>query len=146
LIQFHSKNLGVSIEKNQRSLYPPLFPTWKFVRVRQAAGTDRLALALAVETMLFNKTVLLGLLKNSILIFWHSFIVLSLYDHANRQRKVVTDNTGAFPEIKWSDDKTLLLECQLQTGKLPDVIPQRAYSTGGDSLVYQHSHTTGDSG
>jgi hypothetical protein len=83
---------------------------------------------------MFSLILLLFLLLN-ISIFWYHFIALSL--HANRELKLLTDNTGGFAEINMSD-KTSRLEGQLRTGKqfhaeLPDV-PRRAASTSATPL------------
>ena len=63
--------------------------------------------------------------------------MLSLHTHANRELKVLADNTGGLAEINMSD-KTSRLEGQLRTGKqfhseLPDV-PRRAASTSATPL------------
>ena len=64
--------------------------------------------------------------------------MLSLHTHANRELKILTDNTGGLAEINMSD-KTSRLEGQLRTGKqfhaeLPDV-PRRAASTSATPLL-----------
>ncbi len=63
--------------------------------------------------------------------------MLSLHTHANRELKLLTDNTGGLAEINMSD-KTSRLEGQLRTGKqfhaeLSDV-PRRAASTSATPL------------
>ena len=85
---------------------------------------------------MFSLILLLFLLFN-IPIFWYSFIVLSLHTHANRELKLLTDNTGGLAEINMSD-KSSRLEGQLRTGKqfhaeLPEV-PRRAASTSATPL------------
>ena len=91
---------------------------------------------------MFSLILLLFLLFN-IPIFWYSFIVLSLHTHANRELKLLTDNTGGLAEINMSD-KTSRLEGQLRTGKqfhaeLPDV-PRRAAYTSATPLHVQPSY------